>query len=251
MKIDAIIIDDEKFCIETLIWELNQNCPDVNILTTCTSGEEGVKSIKSYKPDLVFLDIEMPYMNAFEMLSNIEHIDFEIIFTTAYDQFAIKAIKINALDYLLKPIGSQELVDAIEKIKRKKLQNQATPDFTSIIKKILIENYELDKIALPTMEGLEMIKPEHICYIEAHSNYSFFHLTNYKKIIISKTLKQVSEMLSNYPFFYRIHQSYIVNLNLVIKYQKGSGGSIIIGDSITLPVARNRKEGLISLLKNS
>lgn len=251
MNINAIIIDDEKFCIETLLWEISQNCPSVNVLTTCTSGKEGIASISKYRPDLVFLDIEMPYMNAFEMLKEIENIDFDIIFTTAYDQFAIKAIKINALDYLLKPIGSQDLIEAVEKIKRKKSLNQPSDDIEKIIKKILRDNYDFEKIALPTIEGLELIHPEEILYVEAHSNYAYFHLTNNKKIVISKTLKQVSTKLDNYPFFYRIHQSYIINLNHLLKYQKGSGGSIILDNSTLLPVARNRKEGLLTLLKNS
>ena len=247
-KIRAIIIDDEKYCIETLRWELEQNCPEVEILCTCQSGEEGIKAIKGFKPEVIFLDIEMPYMNAFEMLQKLENIDFDIIFTTAYNQFAIKAIKVSALDYLLKPIDTEELVAAVKKIKQKEKNPISGKGLRTLMEQMLANQSDIQKIALPTIEGLELVRTDHIVLVEADSNYAHFHLLDGKKIIISKTLKQVEELLSDFTNFLRIHQSYLINLHHVERYHKGSGGSVVMCTDAQIPVARSKKEPLMQRL---
>lgn len=248
-RINAIIIDDEKFCIETLRYELEKNCPEVNIVATCENGREGIEAIKRHQPDIIFLDIEMPYMNAFEMLQEIDEIDFDIIFTTAYSQFAIKAIKVSALDYLLKPVGKEELQAAVSKITSKPQKGVTGKSIQILMEQLLMNQQDIRKIALPTIDGLEMVRVDQLILVEADSNYTHFHLLSGKKIIISRTLKQVEEMLLEYPFFFRIHQTYLINLHHVEKYQKGRGGSLVMINEAILPVARNRKESLMLKLQ--
>ncbi|MBI5915916.1 MAG: response regulator transcription factor [Bacteroidetes bacterium] len=251
-KIPAIIIDDEKFCIETLQWEIEQNCPEVEVVATCQSGEEGIAAIERHQPSVVFLDIEMPYMNAFEMLQELGSIDFDIIFTTAYDQFAIKAIKVSALDYLLKPIGKEELVAAVAKLKSKKEKGVSGKSLRLLMEQLLVNQHEVRKIALPTLEGLELVRLDQIVFVEADSNYTHFHLLSGKKIIISRTLKQVEEMLADQPAeggFFRVHQTYLVNLHHVERYHKGSGGSLDMVNNAVVPVAKSRKELLMHHLQ--
>ncbi len=245
----AIIIDDEKFCIETLEWELEQHCSDVEVLATCQGGEQGILAIKTHQPDVIFLDIEMPYMNAFEMLQQIEDIQFDIIFTTAYDKFAIKAIKVSAMDYLLKPIGKEELKAAVQKVQAKRKKNGSGTNLQILMEQLLLNQQDIRKIALPTIDGLELIRIDHLMYVRADSNYTHFHTLSGRKIIISRTLKQIEEILSEYSYFCRIHQTYLVNLHHVERYQKGSGGSLVMTDDAILPVARNRKEPLMMRLQ--
>lgn len=248
-KIKAIIIDDEKFCIETLLWEIERNCPEIQIVATCKNGEEGICEINKHHPQLVFLDIEMPYMNAFEMLQHFETIDFDIVFTTAYDQFAIKAIKVSALDYLLKPIGRTELLEVVTKLKAKKEKGISGKSLRMFMEQILTSQHDVQKIGLPTLEGYELVKLDQILYVEADSNYSHFHLINGKKIIISRTLKQVEEMLHEHDCFFRVHQSYLVNLHHIERYNKGSGGSLIMSNDAQIPVAKPKKELLLERLQ--
>lgn len=248
--VKAILIDDERFCLETLEWELEQNCPEVEIAAICEGGEDGLKAIEKHRPDVVFLDIEMPYMNAFQMLEKVDEIDFDVIFTTAYDRFAIKAIKLSALDYLLKPIGGDELKEAVKKVKQREKKGISMPDFQSLIKSLHEERKEVRRVALPTLEGLELVRVDKILYAEADSNYTHFHLHQGSKIIISRTLKQVEEMLTQHSEFLRIHQSYLVNLNYIERYRKGSGGSVTLSNNAVLSVARNRKESLLEKLQN-
>ncbi|HMR42517.1 MAG TPA: LytTR family DNA-binding domain-containing protein [Saprospiraceae bacterium] len=248
-KIRAIIIDDEKFCIETLQWEIEQHCPEIQVVETCQSGEEGIRAIRQWSPEVVFLDIEMPYMNAFEMLQALDVIDFDIIFTTAYDQFAIKAIKISALDYLLKPVGGAELRAAVDKLHSKQQKGASGKSIRILMEQLLANQLEVQKIALPTIEGFELVRLDQITYVAADSNYSIFHLLSGKKIIISRTLKQVETMLEENDYFFRVHQTYIVNLHHVERYNKGIGGSLQMTDDTLIPVAKSRKEFLIRRLQ--
>jgi two-component system LytT family response regulator len=249
-KYTAVIIDDEKFCVETLVYELKRNCPEVQIVATCLSPEEGIVAIQKHKPDVVFLDIEMPYMNGFEMLSKLQDITFHIIFTTAYDQFAIKAIKVNALDYLLKPIGKEEIVTAVNKIKEGNKQQYAHR-LKSLMEQMLVDQNGVKKIGVATAEGIEMLRIDQIIYISADSNYSEFYLLDGKKILYSKTLKIVEQMLEKHPNFLRIHQSYIINLNYLELYRKGAGGSVKMINNQDLPVARAKKELLLERIEHN
>ncbi len=248
-QIRAIIVDDERLCIETLQWEIEQHCKEVKVVATCQSGEEAIIAIQQYQPQLLFLDIEMPYMNGFEMLSKLSKIDFHIIFTTAYDKFAIRAIKFHALDYLLKPIGGKEIKNALKSIDDLSLTVPYENQIKSLLHQMLKEEKRNDRIGLPTLEGVEMVDIDEILYIKSDSNYSEFHLVDSSTIIISKTLKRVELVFfHNKKDFLRIHQSYIVNINHIKRYNKGAGGTIVISNGDILPVSRAKKVELLERL---
>jgi len=241
--IKALIIDDEMHCLKTLSMLLKEYCPDVQVVKLCENAEDGIEAIKKFKPDLVFLDIEMPHMNGFEMLEKFSEISFALIFTTGYDQYAIKAFRFSALDYLLKPIDHDELKKAVEKVDRH-LQHPLPQQLEILLQKIHSQSPPINKIALPTMEGLQMIPVNSIISCESDSNYTVLLLKNKKKLIVSTTLKEIEDMLEDHSFA-RVHRSYLVNLNEVEKYVKGEGGYLIMSDGSSIDVSRTRKEKLI------
>ena len=242
--IKAIIIDDEVHCLETLSLLLNEFCPEVQLLEQCNSAKKGLEVIEKYNPDLVFLDIEMPLMNGFEMLEQLSTISFAIIFTTSYDQYAIKAIRYSALDYLLKPIDPKELISAVKKVQEER-HLPIAEQFQMLLQQINGKNNGFTKIAVPTAEGFELIPAEQVIYCEANDNYTHFLLKNKNKIIACRTLKDIEEQLQDFPFFVRVHNSYMVNLNEVIKYVRGEGGYLIMSDDSSVNVSRSRKEALL------
>ncbi len=244
--IKAIIVDDEPYCCEALDALLNRYCPQVKVVGICYSGKEALQEIKEQKPQLLFLDIEMPQMNGFELLQKIPDPDFDLIFTTSYDQYAIKAIRFSALDYLLKPIDRDELQAAVHKITSR---NHAPlgQQLELLIKKINLPAAQINKIALPTMEGLQMVTVDTIISCESDSNYTIVFLKNKQKIVVSRTLKDIEEILEDYPFF-RIHHSYLVNINEINKYVKGEGGYVVMSDGSVVDVSRSKKEFLLKRL---
>ncbi len=238
----ATIVDDEPDCCESLVILLERYCPEVKVLDICHSGETAIQSIKEHKPDILFLDIEMPFMNGFEMLQKLEDINFELIFTTSYDQYAIKAIRFSALDYLLKPVDSEELQKAVQKAAQRN-QHPLPQQLDMLLQKLKHPAIPINKIAIPTMEGFQLIPAEAIISCEADSNYTHLFLKDKRRIIASRNLKQVEEILEDYPFV-RVHHSHIVNINEVDKYIKGEGGYLIMSDGSSINVSRNRKEFL-------
>lgn len=240
----AIIIDDEVHCLETLSLLLNEFCPEVQLIEQCSSAKKGLEAIEECKPDLVFLDIEMPFMNGFELLEQLSTISFAIIFTTSYDQYAIKAIRYSALDYLLKPVDPKELISAVKKVREKSPLPMAE-QFQMLLQQINGKNSGFNKIAVPTAEGFELIPAEQVLYCEANDNYTHFLLKNKNKIIACRTLKDIEEQLIDFPFFVRVHNSYLVNLNEVTKYVRGEGGYLIMSDNSSVNVSRSRKEALL------
>ena len=246
--IKAIIIDDENHCIETLQILLKEYCPQVTVLETCRSAKKGLEAIHKLNPDLVFLDIEMPTMNGFEMLEQFHEIPFAVIFTTSYDQYAIKAIRFSALDYLLKPIDPKELIVAVQKIQTQKALPSAE-QFEMLLKQVHHKGTGFQKIAIPTVEGFELILAENISYCQADDNYTHLHLKNKGKITTCRTLKEIEEQLQDFDFFIRVHHSYLVNLNEVTKYVRGEGGYVILNDASTINVSRSRKEMLLKKLQ--
>jgi two-component system, LytTR family, response regulator len=242
--IKAIAIDDEIHCQDTLSLLLKDFCPDVQIAELCRSAQKGMEAIEKHKPDLVFLDIEMPAMNGFEMLEQFEEISFAIIFTTSYDQYAIKAIRFSALDYLLKPIDPNELVSAIKKVQEQRHLPMAE-QFQILLKQIHGKNSGFNKIAVPTSEGFELIPADQVVYCEASDNYTYLFLKNKSKTIACRTLKEMEEQLQDFNFFVRVHHSYIVNLNEVTKYVRGEGGYLVMSEGSTVNVSRSRKESLM------
>jgi two-component system, LytTR family, response regulator len=243
----AIIVDDEKHCREVLELLLSRHCSQVKILASCTSGDEAIAMLEKETPDVLFLDIEMPGMNGFELLENISHQNFEIVFTTAYNEYAIKAIKHSALDYLLKPVDKDELVQAIQRAsEHKKLKASQRVDNLLELLNIRKQN---KRFAVPSMEGLIMVDSETILYCESDSAYcKIFFKTSPKPLVISKTLKEVEEVLQDYDFF-RIHHSYFINMTCVQSYVRGEGGEVVLNNGIHLPVSRSRKKDFLSLLE--
>lgn len=242
--IKAIIIDDELHCLQTLSLLLKEYCPEVQLLDQCLSANSGIEAIEKFKPDLVFLDIEMPVMNGFELLEQFPTIPFAIIFTTSYDQYAINAIRFSALDYLLKPIDRKELVIAVKKVQEGRHLPLAE-QFQMLLKQIQGKNAGFNRIAVPTAEGFELIPAEQIIYCEANSNYTYFYLKNKNKIIACRILKEIEIQIQEFPFFVRVHNSYLVNLNEVAKYVRGEGGHLIMSDGSSVNVSRGRKEALL------
>ena len=244
--IKAIIIDDEPYCCEVLAALLQDCCPEVKIVAVCQNGMDGLSSIREQIPDLVFLDVEMPKMNGFEMLEQLPSINFHLIFTTSYDQYALKAFRFSAIDYLLKPIDQEELQKAIQKV----LQHTQAPlpqQLEILMRKIQQPTASINKIALPTMEGLQMIPIDLIISCESDDNYTILKLKDKRKIIVSCTLKEIEEIMEDHSFI-RVHRSYLVNLNEIEKYLKGEGGYLIMTDGSTIDVSRTRKETLLKKL---
>jgi len=248
-KIRAIIVDDEEYSCETLATLLERYCPEVVVMDICTSAEAGLKSIKKFAPDLLFLDIEMPHMNGFEMLKQLDTVNFQLIFTTSYDQYAIKAIRFSALDYLLKPIDREELKAAVQKVNQK-LEQPLPQQLNILLQKLGGSSASVQKIALPTMEGLQMIDINSIITCASDSNYTNIFLKQGKKITVSKTLKDVEEMLEGYTFL-RVHHSFLVNTNEIERYVKGEGGYLMMSDGSSVDVSRSRKELLMQKLQPS
>ncbi len=246
--IKAIIIDDEVHCIDTLSMLLKEYCPDVLIMEQCRSAKKGLEAIEKIKPDLVFLDIEMPAMNGFEMLEQFSEIPFAVIFTTSYDQYAIKAIRFSALDYLLKPVDPNELANAVKKVQEQRHLPMAE-QFQMLLKKIQGKDHHFNKLAVPTSEGFELIPADQLMRCEADDNYTYLYLKNKNKIIACRTLKEIEEQLQDFNFFIRVHHSYIVNLNEVTKYVRGEGGYLVLSDGASVNVSRSRKDMLLGRLQ--
>lgn len=245
--IKAILIDDEEHCLETLSILIKGFCPQVQILQQCVSAKEGIEAINRLKPDLVFLDIEMPTMNGFELLEQFTKIPFSVVFTTSYDQYAIKAIRFSALDYLLKPVDPKELIAAVHKIERQQLL-PGEEQFQVLMNKIHNKEERYPKIPVPTSDGFELVPVETIISCEASDNYTFFNLKSKKKITACRMLKEVEEQLNEFGYFVRTHHSYLININEATKYLKGEGGSVIMSDGSYISVSRSRKDFLLAKL---
>jgi two-component system LytT family response regulator len=242
--IKAILVDDEMHGLDTLGILLAEYCPEVQVIDRCSSAKKALESITKTKPDLVFLDIEMPVMNGFELLEQFEQIPFSVIFTTSYDQYAIKAIRFSALDYLLKPVDPKELIAAIRKVAKK--NNPPTSEqLQMLMDQLQHRESPLTRIAIPTSEGFELVPADQVVRCEADDNYTYLFLKNTTRILASRTLKEMEEQLREFPAFVRVHHSYIVNLNEVVKYVRGEGGYLIMTDGSTVNVSRSRKEGLL------
>ena len=245
-KLKAILIDDELSSLQNLRQKLDEFCPDLQVVATAQKPEEAMLLIKHHKPDVIFLDIEMPKMSGFRMLDELGECDFEIIFTTAYNHYAIDAIRISAFDYLMKPIAIKELQVAVDRLNS--LRNSQTREKIDILKTSMNEKKSQDdKIAIPTSEGLEFIPIKNILHIESSSNYSKIFFRENKPIIVTKLLKDFEDLLGPYRF-YRIHNSHLINLNYIKKYVKAEGGQVIMQDGTTIDVARRKKEEFLKMI---
>lgn len=245
-KVKAILIDDELSSLQNLQQKLAGFCPAVHVVATSQKPEEALLLIRHHKPDVIFLDIEMPKMSGFRMLEELGEADFEIIFTTAYNHYAIDAIRIAAFDYLMKPIAIKELQQAVDRLST--LRNHQTKEKIDILRSSMNEKKtQEDKIAISTTEGLEFFPIKNILHIESSSNYSKIYFSNNTTLMVTKLLKDFEDMLLPYHF-YRVHNSHLINLNYIQKYLRGNGGRVIMQDGTTIEVARRKKEEFLKML---
>lgn len=241
--IRTIIIDDEERGRRTLKTQIGKYCPELEIVGEANGVQSGLEIIRHEKPDAVFLDIQMQDGTGFDLLEQIPHVNFAIIFATAYDQYAVQAFKFSATDYLLKPIDPDQLIKAVAK-----LQSELNSHNLSKKLEALFSNKNnFEKIALPTFDGIILVKIKEIIRCQSESNYTTLFLPQGCKIVVTKTLKDFDEMLTPLGFF-RIHQSHLINMAFVNKYIKGDGGSVKMEDGTVLEVARRRKDTFLDLL---
>ncbi len=244
--IRAIIIDDEQNCVESLQFDISKHCPEVEVVFSTSSPKEGLVAIRKHHPDLVFLDVQMPWMTGFEMLEVYGDIDFAIIFTTAYDQFAAKAFRISAVDYLLKPIDANDLKEAVKKAVEKISQKTGREQINNLLHNIN-KPEEKQRVAFSGRDGYEFIESSLIVYAQAEGAYTHVFLKDKRKLVLSKTLSDIEEMVPASKF-QRIHHSVLVNLDHVTHFFKADGGYIVLDNGEKLIVSKSRKEKLMERL---
>ncbi|WP_028297355.1 LytR/AlgR family response regulator transcription factor [Olivibacter sitiensis] len=237
--IKAVILDDEERGAKLLLHKLNLVESQLEVMAIYTSSIEALNPLRELSIDVLFLDVEMPVLNGFQFLQALGTFQFEVIFVTAYDAYTLHALRINALDYLLKPVDIEELRGSIERLKQR-LQSKTKVGNTPHLP-------ERQRIALPTMEGIHLIKKDDIIRVEAMSNYSVFYLSDDRKIVVSKTLKDYEQLLGN-DVLIRVNRSVIVNLDHVVKYRKGDGGTLVLTDSMEVEVSTAKKSLLLERL---
>lgn len=244
--IRCVLVDDEADSLEVIAMLLKTYCPAVKIEAACNSAEKGIAAIEQYRPDVVFLDIEMPNMNGFDMLEKFDELFFDVVFITAYHQFAIKAFRYSALNYLLKPVDPDDLLETIRRIEKNKtvplkeqmellMQTVASPAAQTIA-----------RIALTTSYGMLFVETKDIVYCESDNNYTSVKMKGGKKILVSKTLKEIDDTLSGTDF-YRIHNSYLVNLGHIQKFVRGDGGYVVMDDETIVTISRTKKQEFLDL----
>ena len=246
--IKAIIVDDELTAIKSLKWEIENFCKGVNVVDSFNNPLEAISAINYLKPDCVFLDIEMPEMDGFQLLNELNFRDFDLIITTAYDSYALKAFKENAVDYLLKPVDSDDLIKAVSKIQKNKSENSLGKELQSVLK-TLSPNKVSSKIALPLAGKTIFIQPNNIIYCKSDGNYTTIYFKDGKKEIVSKKIKDIEDVFHNSMFF-RVHNSYLVNTNYISEYIKSDGQYLVLENGVTVPVSRSKKNALFHLLSN-
>jgi two-component system LytT family response regulator len=237
-NMNCIRVDDELYSAGFLELQLRKNCPEVQILAVCNDSQEGLEKIRELKPDLIFLDIEMPGINGFQLLEALDDQHFMLIFTTAYDKYAFRAFRYSALDYLLKPINAAELLTAIDKAKNRHYELKQQLDIFQ--QHIQYPNLH-GKIALPNQHGYLIVEIDHIILVESQGNYSTVHIMDEKPLMITKAIGDVEEALMQ-AGFYRVHRKFLVNLQYVREYIKRDGGLLVMKNGQIVPIARSRKE---------
>ncbi len=240
----AIIVDDESTSRNVLREYIRKYCPDVNVLGEADSVSTALPLIREHHPDIVFLDVEMPKGNGFDLLEQVGDISFETVFVTAFDHYAIQALNYSAAYYLLKPVSIDELISAVEKIKKNKEKNSASFHTSVILENIHAQGAQQKKIVLPLLEGFEVVKIADIVSCEANDNFTDFHFTSRSKMMICRTLKFYEELLSESGFM-RVHKSHLINLEHIVKYLRGKGGEITMSDGSTIPVSPQKKDALL------
>jgi two-component system LytT family response regulator len=246
----AVIVDDEQKSCENLKILLEDFCANVEVLQMANSVADAIVAIQKYKPDVIFLDIQMQKETGFDLLKKISEINFEIVFVTAYSEYAIDAFKFSAIDYLLKPIDINDLKAAVEKLGKKTADKAINQKVDILMQNFKAENAESYRLAISDADGITFVGINEIVYCEGSSNYTNFHLQNGKKFIVAKTLKEYEELLCNYNFF-RIHNSYLINLKEVKKYFRGDGGYVQMSNDEKLDVSKRKKEAFLKKISNN
>jgi two-component system LytT family response regulator len=239
----SIIIDDELKARESLKKMLLTFCENIEVMATCQNVMEAIEAINRTKPDVIFLDIQMQGETGFDLLTQLKSVDFEVIFTTAHSEYAIKAIKFSAIDYLLKPIDVTELQAAVEKVRNTKGGN-IVERMQQLLQNMKTPSPDKYKLALPTAEGLTFIKIEDVMYLKASGNYTEIFMHNGQKHLVSRHLKEYDDLLAEQNFF-RIHHSTLINVNFIKNYVRGEGGYVIMSDSSSLDVSRRKKDAFL------
>lgn len=246
--LNTIIVEDEDNAREMLQNLLAKYCPEVNVLAACGNIEDGLAAIEEHRPDLLFLDIEMQTGTGFDLLEKVEYRGFEVIFTTAYDTYALKAIKFSAIDYLLKPIDVGDLQHAVQQVEQKKHQTDQQRKLEVLLSNLNPQQRPEDKsITLSTSDGLQFVKISDIVRCEANGAYTNFVLKNRKDILVSKNLKEYENLLSDYSF-YRIHHSHLINLSEVDRYVKADGGYVVMKDGSQVGISNKKKDEFLALM---
>lgn len=247
--IRCIIVEDEPKSRDTLRGLLSRFCTDVMICAEAPGVVSGVEAIRQHKPDLVFLDIEMPDGSGFKLLERLHPVDFDVVFTTAFEQFAIKAIRFAALDYLLKPISPDELMAAVEKVKQSKEKRTNQKNIEVLISNLKPSLTEPKKIVLSTLEKIHVVEVDDIIRCESDNYYTHFYFVNGGHLLISKTLKEVEGLLEGHNFI-RPHKSHLVNIRLIRNFSRDEGGFITLNDNTKVPVSRRKREKIIEIINN-
>lgn len=244
----TLIVDDEHHVREMLTGILQSFCPDVEVVGQAEDVSGAVSLIKELKPDLVLLDIQLPDGSGFDALKAFGKIDFSVIFVTAYDEYAVKAFRCSAIDYILKPVNIDELVDAVEKV-RESVANKNLGEKISVFLNNLSNNsYDEKKIVLKTQESIHIVRVSTIIRCESFHNYTEFYISGAKKLVVSKTIKEYETLLSGFGFF-RAHQSHLVNINYINRFDKIDGGYLVLTDGAHIPVAKRKKDELLRLFE--
>jgi two-component system LytT family response regulator len=247
MMIKAVVVDDEQHSLQSTRLLVERHCPEIQVVGLAGSARDGIDLIEKLHPDLVFLDIAMPVMNGFEMLQELTYRNIEIIFTTAYDEYAIRAFRVNAADYLLKPIEKAELIEAVEKVKGRIAVSGESERIERLIKLMDQQGIKNRRVGFSVEGKIRMVDLDDIVFCQSDSNYTVIHLAGGKSMMLSKTLKQV-EQLIEHPDFFRVQNSYLVNLNHIKEYIRGEGGDLIMSNGKAVRVSRSKKEELLKLL---
>jgi two-component system LytT family response regulator len=242
----AILVDDELSSLQNLRQKLEEYCPSIKVAASIQKPEEAIFLINHHKPDVLFLDIEMPRISGFRLLEDLGDYDADIIFTTAYNHFAIEAMRLSAFDYLVKPVAITDLQNTVNRLLQQR--SKQTKERLNVLKQSISENKSQEnKIAVPTNEGLEFVVIKNIIRIESSSNYSRLFLVNGQSLFVTRLLKDFEELLLPYRFF-RIHNSHMINLNYIRKYIRGEGGQVVMDNGDVVDVSRRKKEEFLSLL---
>ncbi|MFN7326928.1 MAG: LytR/AlgR family response regulator transcription factor [Chitinophagales bacterium] len=248
-RFKTVLIDDEQDSLSLLNWNIEQECPELEVVASCQGAKKGSEAIQEFQPDLVFLDIEMPEMNGLQLLQQFPNASFYPVFTTAYSKYAINAIKLGAFDYLLKPIKRLELRELVDRlvVKRQQKTQLVSVESLQYLKEYLMDGGKARRITVQVGDQIHFLEIDEILYAQAESNYVTINLSDGRKVLVARTLKYFDELLAPHGF-YRAHASYLVNLKAVRTIIKGESGGIILSNGVMVPISKNRKDQLFKII---